>query len=566
MLSEMPKDKDKDIGGQFFSRQNRWTLIISVIGIILFISITTIFSFKDKLLSLLYPKPVSRATVCSGGSKVPSNRAGFVFTGGDLEQAISALNTPLYYTYDLNLGPQKSIFVIGKYVQNQADPLGLRLLMENNLSNVDFKGLPGQTPVGWAVAADSDSTVSVDTAPQNTIGGRTSVHISNGQNSAASQISQVFKKPVSAGQVVIFGVWVKTASSADVKVVVQNSQSPNQEFGAADTTRIEPNRWTYIVGYGKVPEGATNSQLVLGVLGGGKRVWFDGAAAAVVSSDQNQTMTDLVLKRCGAAWMIDDGPGWEESSSAPFMKPLPIDLYSLIYYQYYTLIKNTDPSAKVLPGGLMGAPVVFDKKGGYSPQAFLDSFRTSYKNFFSAEPPIDALAIRYLASDQNRWDGSSDLENYLSKLRTYMDQVPGWNGKPIWVSRLGVSKNAPKEGVDFIQAAMKFLTVNNLNIEKWFWYDTCGFNAQMSPLFLSSNKICSWPMKLSSLGEAYLAASIVPTPTPSGPTPAPTATPAGVSVATPSAIVTPTPIPSGPTAEGTSSASLKEGTSSGTSQ
>lgn len=214
----------------------------------------------------------------------------------------------------------------------------------------------------------------------------------------------------------------------------------------------------------------------------------------------------------------------------------------------------------------MGAPVVFDSKSGYSPKGFLDSFRSSYKNFFNSEPPVDALGIRYLATGQNRWQGAGDLENYLAKLRNYMDQVPDWKGKPIWISRLGVSKNAPSEGVDFVNAAGKFLVNNNLNIEKWFWYDTCGQSPELSPLFVSSNKICSWPMKLSALGEAYLLANATPTPIPTpSPTPTPAPTAASTPTTAPAATATPVPSTPAPTNTSTSSATLENaGTSSGT--
>ncbi|MBI2338397.1 carbohydrate binding domain-containing protein [Candidatus Daviesbacteria bacterium] len=539
-----------------YKRNNRVIISISVAGIIIFLLVALAFPFRDKIFNRLYPKPGSQASACSGNTQVPANRGGFVFTGGDLEQAVSSLQTSLYDAYDFNLGPKKSFYILGRYAQNQSDPLGMRLLMEDNLSNVDFKGLRGQNPAGWNVAAGEDGSATIDVESKNAAGGGTSLKLSSNKSNL-SQVSQVFKKKVLQGQFVIFGGWVKTASQTDVNFSIQNSESPFGEFGVADTSKIEPNKWTYVTGYGKVPEGITNFHLVLQVKGVGKTAWYNGVEAAVVSPDQNQAIAKLVLQRCGSVWMIDDAPGWEQSSSSPFMKPLSSDAYALIYNAFYTLIKSSDPSAKVLPGGLMGAPVVFDGSSGYSPQSFLESFRASYKSFFDSEPPVDALGIRYLATDQNRWSGSEDFENYLTKLRGYMDKVVEWKDKPIWITRLGVSRNAPNGGVDFLQAATKFLVNNNLNIEKWFWYDTCGYNSQMAPLFESSNKICSWPMKLTALGQAYVTANATPTPAPTQSS-TPTSLPnlAG-STSTPSASVAPTPI-------STDSGKLQEGTPSGT--
>lgn len=526
---------------------NKYIVPISVTGLLIFLIIALAFPFKDRIFERLYPKPKSQAAVCSSGSQIPSNRAGFVFTGGDLQQAISALQTPLYYSFDLSLGQDRSVYIIGRYAQNQADPLGLKLLMENNLSNADFRGLPGKTPSGWNVANNQEGSAAVDRLLENTMSGGTSIKLSD------NQVTQTFKKAVSPGQMVVFGSWVKTGSPANVKVSIQNAESPNQDFGAADN-KIEPDSWTYVTGYGKVPPDVTSFQLALKVSGTGNTALFGSVAAAVINPDQNQAITDLVLQRCGSAWMIDDGPGWEQTFSSPFMKPVSANIYALLYHQFYTLIKNADPSAKVLPGGLMGAPVVFDSKDGYSPQLFLDNFRSSYRNFFNSEPPIDALAIRYLATESNRWSGAGDLEGYLGKLRTYIDQVPDWKDKPIWISRLAVSTNAPNGGVDFMEAAVKFLAGNTLNIEKWFWYDTCGFNSQLASLFVSRNKICSWPMKLTALGEAYLQANATPTPAP---------TLVSVQTATPSATVvpTPTPVPATPTPVSTSSGILQNETS-----
>lgn len=539
-----------------YRRNSKLIFLTSIVSIMIFLFVALAFPLKDRIFERLYPKPKSQASSCSGTLQIPENRGGFIFTGGDLDQAVSSLQTSLYDTYDLNLAPKKSFFVIGRYAQNPADPLGLRLLMENNLINADFKGLPGQAPGGWNALTSQDGSASVDTQPDNTVNG-TSIKLTN-NSSSSTQISQAYKKSVAEGQYVVFGSWVKTENAADVKVSIQNSQSPNQEFGSVDTSKVESNRWTYVLGYGKVPQGVTNFQIVLKVSGAGKTAWFDGAVAEVNSSDTNQTIANLVLQRCGSAWMIDDAPGWEESNSAPFIKALPADLYALIYSQFYSQIKNADPSSRILPGGLMGAPIVFDSKTGYSPLVFLDGFRTSYKNFFNSEPPIDILGIRYLATDKNRWDGSDDLINYLAKLRDYMDKVAEWKGKPIWLTRLGVSKDAPNGGVDFLQAATKSLSGNNLNIEKWLWYDTCGFNAQLAPLFTSSSKICSWPIKLTALGQAYVTANALPISTPALPI-------QEGSTATPSATVAPTekPVKNTPTPNGTSSTIIKEGTNSG---
>ncbi|MDD2823350.1 MAG: hypothetical protein PHQ59_04710 [Candidatus Daviesbacteria bacterium] len=530
------------------------------VGLIVFLLVALLFSFKNSILERLFPKQKTQAAACTNHIEVPSNRGGFIFTGGDLEQAIATLGTSLYSTNDLNLGPKKSVFTIGKYTQNLGDPLGLRLLMENNLSNADFKGLPGQVPVGWTIADSAGSVfIDVEEVSKSTSSKGTSIKLTNNKDQSGTQISQAYKAPVKEGQFIIFGVWIKAPTSADAKVVIQNSQAPFNEFGAADLSNVKPNKWSYVMGYGKVPAGVSGFQLALTNIGKGSVVWYESASVVLLGDEQGQGLSDLVLSRCGAVWMVDDGMGFEQTYSEPFMNPVSLDIYALLYHQFYIKIKSIDPSAKVLPGGIMGSPVVFDAKNGYSPKRTLDTFRASYKTFFEVEPPIDILAVRYLATDQKQWSGSKDLENYLTNVRNYMDAVIGWKGVPIWISRLGVSKNAPNEGVDFAQAAMKYLTSNKLNVEKWFWTDTCGANPQLVGLFESNNKICYWPMKLNALGQAYLVANITPTPTTTA-TVAPTLTATSSANATSSA----TPSPTSVVKTSTSSATIESTTSGGT--
>lgn len=546
-------------------RNTKLAITLSAVGLIIFLLVALLFSFKNQIFERFFPKSRIGAAACTNTIQIPSNRGGFVFTGGDLEQAISSLSTPLYYTNDLNLGPQKSIFTIGKYIQNQSDPLGLRILMENNLSNADFKGQQGQAPAGWNTANTQAGTASIDVEAivQNTASKGTSINLSNNQNQTGTQIAQVYKKSVAEGQFIVFGAWVKAETSNDAKIVVQNSQSPYQQFGVADTSNIKPNKWTYVIGFGKVPTGVTNFQVALLNEGKGSTVSFQSVSVAALLSDISQTLSDLVLARCGGVWMVDDGMGYDATYSEPFLNPLLIDVYVLLYHQYYTQIKTIDPSAKVLPGGIMGSPIAFDNTNGYGPKIWLDNFRTSYKNFFGTEPPIDMLAIRYLATSSQQWLDSKDMENYLTSLRNYMDNVLGWKRTQIWISRLGVSSSAPNGGVDFVNATMKFLTNNSLNVEKWFWYDTCGINSQLNSLFISNNKICSWPMKLNALGQAYLSANAMPTATPTPIIVTTTSTPSATIAATATPTSVPTAIPNSPTPISTVSAT-PESTSGGT--
>lgn len=523
------------------SRKTRLVVALSAFSLFLFLVVALTFPFKDRLLNLLYPKPKVKATTCDNQEPFPTIKAGFVYSGGDLDQAIKKLNTSLYYTYDTNLGPQKRIYLIGKYARNYIDPSGIRLLMGDNLSNSDFKGLQGQMPAGWNfVSEGKGGSARVETDPENVLNGNTSGEISNTKNSSGSQLSQVFKRNVTPSQVVIFGTWVKAKDPSLVKIFLQNAQPPHQEFGTMSGAS-EPGQWTYALGYGKVPPGVTNLQIVLKV-SGENTAWFAGTVAAVISPEPSPALTKLVLERCGAAWLIDDEPGWDATYRALVMKSLSPEVYALIYHQFYTLIKAIDSEAIVVPGNLAGAPTTFEGVAGYSPKLFLDKWRASYKDFFGAEPPLDAMGIHYLATEASRWDGAEDLANYMTKLRSYLEQVPEWRSKPIWITKLGVARSAPNGGVDFVKEAIKFLTVNRLKIEKWFWFDTCGNNPNLASLFESSNKICTWPMALTTVGSAYLVQNFPPIPSPTL-APTPTLTPVPTLAPSPTLTLTPAPSP-----------------------
>ncbi|MCL4366393.1 glycosyl hydrolase [Patescibacteria group bacterium] len=508
------------------SKKTRLVITLSALGIILFLTSALFLPFKDRLFNLLYPKPSSQATFCSGNSTIPAEKQGFVYTGGDLSQEIEVLNTPLYYTYDTSLGSGKKVYMVGKYASNYADPLGLHLLMGDNLSNTEFKGLGGQNPTGWtSLTAGGSGNANIETAKDNILNSQTSVKINNRKSPSGTQIVQTFKEKVNEGDIVVFGAWVKTQTPEAVKLFLQADKTPFTQFGQI-TTPIQAQKWNYVLGYGKVPASVTNFQMVIRVAAQESTAWFDQPTAVVINGKPSKELSKLVLERCGSAWFVGNEPGAESSLDPYIMEPVSPEIYALIYHQFYQAIKEVDPQALVLPAGIGGG------KGSFTPKAFLDAWRTAYKGFFNVEPPLDGLNIHYLATDVARWSNASDLEKYLGEMRAYMESMPLWKGKPIWISELGVGNNAPNGGVSFMKASLKFLENNNLNVAKWFWLDTCGFNPALTSLFNSNNKICAIPAKLTLLGESYVLPKPTPTATPSV---APTLS------ATPSAQVTPTP-------------------------
>ncbi len=516
--------------------RRRWTITLSALGVVLFLILAAVLPFKDTLFNLLYPKPASRAGVCPGSSQVPATRAGFVYNGGDLSQETEVLGTSLYYTRDLSLGPKKKIFLIGKYVGGGGGPLGLNTLMGDNLSNFEFQGAGGQPPAGWKfLTAGRSGEAVIETARLNVFSGQTSVKITNHKSPFGTQLAQSFKRQVAEGDLVIFGSWVKTLNPAGVKILLQNDASPFEDIGQISTAAVA-GQWNFVLGYAKIPPKVTSFQLVLRVASQESEAWFDAPVVAVIDAKANTQITKLVSERCGSAWFVGNEPGKESSSGSIVMAPVTAEIYALIYRQFYQAIKEIDPGALVLPGGFAGPPSSFDGQGGYSFKSFLDGWRTAYKNFFGDEPPLDAMNLHYFATNSNSWSDPSDLENYLQKVHSYMKEVPGWGGKPIWLSELGVASSAPNAGVDFAKSAVQFLAGNSLDIAKWFWFDTCGYNPGLAPLFESNNRICTWPVKPTLLGKIYRA--LMPTPTPTS-TPIPLSSPIASASARPQVLVQP---------------------------
>jgi len=469
----------------------RLTIIVCVLGILLFLGTAILLPFKNRLFNLLYPKNPSMASYCDGRSHLSSEKRGFVYTGGDLNEQKQALNTALYYTHDASIASDKQIYMVGKYAVNYADPLGLNLLMSDNLSNTEFRGLGGQSPGGWTIlTAGKSGSATIDTAKDNVLDNQTSVKITNHKSPSGTQINQSFKESVKEGDLVIFGTWVKTQTPDTVKFFLQENKDPYKEFGIISTP-IKAGKWNFIVGFGKVPSGVTNFQLVLRVTGQEQTAWFVRPVAVVINAKPNNKLSELVSKRCGSVWIIDNEPGADTKVSPYIMESISAEIYALVYHQLNQAIKEVDPAAYILPAGSTWTP------------SSLDAWRAAYKGFFNTEPPLDALNIHYLATDSSRWSNVSDLETYLGRLKTYTAAIPEWQDKPIWITQLGVSTQAPNEGRDFVDSAMNFLEKNNLNVAKWFWFDTCGYDPALSSLFESKNRICSWPAKLTLLGKNY---------------------------------------------------------------
>jgi len=252
-----------------FKIKSRIAIYLSALGLIIFLIVALVFPFKDKIFKLFFPKDLSEAAVCTIDSQISNTKAGFVFTGGDLSQAMSSLNTSLYYTYDANVGPKKAIYMIGRHANNLSDPSGIRLLMNNNLDNVDFDGSIGTIPNGWKISSEGKGSAVIETALENTISGSPSVKVWNEDESSETKISQVFKEDVSGGQFVVFGGWVKTTEPTSVKILIQNSEQPFQEFGVIEDIS-EPNVWTFLMGYGKVPDGVKKFEVDVKVKGNNK--------------------------------------------------------------------------------------------------------------------------------------------------------------------------------------------------------------------------------------------------------------------------------------------------------
>ncbi|MBI3743693.1 MAG: hypothetical protein HY261_05325, partial [Chloroflexi bacterium] len=161
-------------------------------------------------------------------------------------------------------------------------------------------------------------------------------------------------------------------------------------------------------------------------------------------------------------------------------------------HDLYVMIKAADSTAKISSPSVLNWDFTCNGCGGYkSGHTWVDQFRTAYRAIYGQEPPIDVWAIDVYPLD---WFNLPTIDtsipiNQLTAMRQYLNNVPQFASKPIWVTELGlhwgwtdfrqrgdttIPCGTYKTGqvIAYFRTVFDWLEANasSLNIPKWFTF------------------------------------------------------------------------------------------------
>lgn len=169
---------------------------------------------------------------------------------------------------------------------------------------------------------------------------------------------------------------------------------------------------------------------------------------------------------------LDDAPGsprldywevWNEENLSQYWPPQPYaDEYFVLLRETYTAIKEVDPTAKVVLGGLSGSGVKAEG-GGYLQQLY----------YLGAGDYFDVMSIHHYIHPA-RENNIEALQASLEATRQVMDDS-GDSDVPLWLTEIGWSDapNAwgqPTASQDEIAAFLRRV-YSELPADKIFWYN-----------------------------------------------------------------------------------------------
>lgn len=158
------------------------------------------------------------------------------------------------------------------------------------------------------------------------------------------------------------------------------------------------------------------------------------------------TLTAIAANRRGSTWLISNEPDvrWQNN-----VEP---EVYAQLYYQAYTAIKNGDPTAIVVAGGIaQPSQLRF---------AYLDMILAAYQSMYGASMPVQAWHIHnyMLREERDSWgvdippgisantgvmygvDDSGNIAAFKSQIYAFRRWMAdrGYGGLPLIVSEYGI--------------------------------------------------------------------------------------------------------------------------------
>lgn len=139
--------------------------------------------------------------------------------------------------------------------------------------------------------------------------------------------------------------------------------------------------------------------------------------------------------RPGTAWLIGNEP------NVPGQDEVDGVGYARAFERYRRLLKAADPTALIVAPNLQNVRAGCGGCEGTTVGAdFLDAWRAAHRAIYGGEPAFDAFGLHLYDLDWGRlpMTDAAASEREVEAARAYLDAVPEWRGRPIWVTEMGV--------------------------------------------------------------------------------------------------------------------------------
>ena len=138
----------------------------------------------------------------------------------------------------------------------------------------------------------------------------------------------------------------------------------------------------------------------------------------------------------GAAWAIGNEP------NTGLQDNLSPRAYAAFFDRVVTAIRSGDPSARIVAPNTLNFDFQCRGCAGNDPtgREWIDAFRAAYRDLRGTEPPIDIWGIHAYEIDwiDPPMTDVSVMQAQLEGLRSYLDSIPAYRGRPIWLTEFAI--------------------------------------------------------------------------------------------------------------------------------
>ena len=213
-----------------------------------------------------------------------------------------------------------------------------------------------------------------------------------------------------------------------------------------------------------------------------------------VPGPSREAIRDIASQAPGSVWYVVGEPNRRAGYTA---RTIVSQLHDL-----YALIREADPTAKITSPSILNFEFTCNGCGGYQKgKDWIEEFRSEYLALYGVEPEVDIWAIDVYPID---WENTPTVDHQIAieqieGLREYLDTIPDQQGKPIWITELGlhwgysdidwtveecivngVQRPAPggiyetEQVIGYLREVFDWLDANatGMDIERWFMYTT----------------------------------------------------------------------------------------------